>query len=133
MKKDSLIELVNKNKGNLNPDKLLSWINSLPNDKNYNIRIKRINKGDVIFHKALQHPFVILDKTKKDEFIGCLLTSNSECPEILEKAKSRMFPNSYITKNLILLKFTDDIQLRGLYDNPRHLKGVHKKLKSILI
>lgn len=127
MLKDDLKRLVNERKFTL--DELNKWIDHLPN-YTPNRTVDKINKGDVLFHPIFQHPIVVL-KVHKQGVICSVLTTEPKCVEILEPCRSRMFNNSYITTNLIMVKDYHDLKLRGLYDNNRHLTKVYNKLKNI--
>ena len=104
----------------------------MPNDTQNKTKVTKLNRGDVVYIATFNHPAIVLKNC--DGFsIACSITSDSECREILEPCRSRMFPNSYITKNLFTISAPcEQLQLRGLYDNNRHLDKVYEKLKLIL-
>lgn len=87
-------------------------------------------KGDVIFFHQLNHPLILLYR-KKNSWICTLMTSDQKCPEILCKAESRFFPESYITKTLLTIT-----EVRGKYmfpyDNNKHLGVITEALKKTL-
>ena len=75
------------------------------------------------------HPYILLEK-KNGHWLCGLLTTESKCPEILEKTKSRFYPNQYITKTLFTA--TEIVgSWANSYDNPKHLREVRTKLKAI--
>jgi hypothetical protein len=125
---DKAILLEKINKGNYNKEQLVSWVQCLPSS--YLNRKPKFNKvGDIYMHPVFQHPYILLEK--KDGFWICgLITSESKCPEILEKCRSR-FLEGYITKTIFT---SSEIQGSFInnYDNTRHLKKVLVKLREIL-
>ena len=90
----------------------------------------KYKKGDVLMHPVFQHPYILLEN-KKDYWVCCLITSESNCPEILEPCKSRFFDSNFITRTL----FTTVEPIGRFmypYENPRQLNSVLKKIKDIL-
>lgn len=86
-------------------------------------------KGDVLMHPVFQHPYILLEK-KKDFWLCALITSEKNCPEILEPCKSRFFDNNFITR--VLFTTTEPIgRFMYPFENPRQVNSVTKKLKSL--
>lgn len=116
---------------NVPKSKVIGWVKVLPATSSRKPTVYKV--GDVFMHVMFKHPYILLKKTKLGWICG-LITSESGCPEILEACQSRFFPEdvSYFTRALFT---TVEIQGTFLnnYDNNRHLKEVHKKLKEILI
>jgi len=130
MDKTILLEKLKEEKKTkeINIDRIISWVTCLPSST-VNRKPIRYRVGDVFMHPIFQHPYILLEK-KDNVWVCGLLTSESKCPEILEKTKSRFFPNSYITKTLFT---ASEIQgsFLNMYNNAKHLKEVRIKLKSI--
>ena len=126
MDKASLIEKIKK--GNPTKDQILNWVSCLPGSLASRKPVR--NKiGDVHMHPIFQHPYILLEK-KNGIWLCGLLTTESKCPEILEKTKSRFYPNQYITKTLFTA--TEIVgSWANTYDNPKHLREVRTKLKAI--
>ena len=110
-------------------EQLLGWLNALPGNGG-KIKPIKFKKGDVHMHPIFNHPYVLLDK-KDENWICGLLTTESTCPEILCKCKSRFFSESYFTKTLFTTK-TPIGSFMMTYENPKHLKEVLAELKEIL-
>jgi hypothetical protein len=110
-------------------EQLLGWLNALPNGSGKTKPVK-FKKGDVHMHPIFQHPYVLLDK-KDENWICGLLTTESTCPEILSKCKSRFFSESYFTKMIFTTK-TPIGSFMMVYENPKHIKEVLTELKQIL-
>lgn len=128
MKKNELLEKVQNRDYKYNRGQLISWVQELPNS--YILEVNQYKAGDVFMHPIFKHPYILLER--KDDFWICtLLTSNGDFKEVLTQCRSRFFfGESYITKTLFTM--TDPIgKFMGVYDNPRHLKDVTKKLKII--
>lgn len=87
--------------------------------------------GDVMMYAVFKHPYVILNKTKEG-FICGLLTTEENCPEILEQCKSRFFSESFFTKALFTVTEVQGSFL-NVYENNKHLKEVLLKLRKELI
>jgi hypothetical protein len=86
-------------------------------------------KGDVLMHPIFQHPYILLEK-KPEYWICCLITSEANCPEILEVCKSRFFIGNYITRTLFTT--TEPIgRFMYPYEHPRQLNVVINKLKLL--
>ena len=82
-------------------------------------------------HPTFQHPYILL-KYKNGVWICGLITSESKCPEILEKCRSRFFETeSYFTKTLFSASEIIGSWVNN-YDNTRHLKKVYIKLQELL-
>jgi hypothetical protein len=124
--KSQLLEKVSQ--GNYTKSQLITWIKCLPGSTGTR-KPSTNKKGDVYMHPIFKHPYVLLER-KRGYWICVLLTSDSECSEILEASESRFFTDSYFTKCL----FTE-IQPRGTYcnvfDNPKQLNSVLSQLKEI--
>lgn len=108
---------------------------SKPAEKEYHQYDKRKNPtefkvGDVLMHPIFKHPYVLL-KNKGDFWICGLLTTETNCKEILEKCQSRFFPDSHFTRVKLTVKEPYG-SFMNTYDNKKHLKKVTKKLKQIL-
>ena len=86
-------------------------------------------KGDVLMHPVFQHPYILLEK--KDDFWLCaLITSEKNCPEILEPCKSRFFDDGFITR--VMFTTTEPIgRFMYPFENPRQVNSVTKKLKTL--
>jgi len=127
MDKSELISKI-KNK-NYTQDQLLGWIGALPGGTATRKPIK-VKRGDVFMHPVFQHPYIFLEK--KNGFWLCgLITSEPTCTEILEPCKSRFFSTNYITR-VFFTQTTAVGSFINIYDNPKHLKEVTAKLKSII-
>lgn len=120
MDRETLIQRIKEKK--YTHEELLKWIPQLPS------RVKPIyhKVGDVHFHPIFKHPLIILKKVKSGWLCG-LLTTEVDCPEIIEPCQSRFFDNSFFTKVLFITP-----EIKGgyitVYDNPKHLKKVTTKL-----
>jgi hypothetical protein len=122
-------ELIEKLKANDLPskEKLISWVTCLPGST-ASKKPKKSKVGDVYMHPIFQHPYILLEN-RKEYWICGLLTTESKCPEILEPVKSRFF-EGYITKTM----FTASEIVGAFanpYDNPKHIREIREKLKSI--
>lgn len=109
-------------------DQLLGWVNALPKEL-VNRKPNSVKIGDVFMHSAFKHPCVILQK-KKDDWLCGMLTTEETCTEILEPCESRFFQNSFFTKALFTVKEPIGMFV-NVYDNPKQLRKVLLKLKSI--
>lgn len=127
MTKETLLEKLN---GSYNSTQLRSWVSALaPSPPK--IKPIRLKVGDVFHHYIFDHP-VVLVKKSKGKWVAISMTSDPNCPVIIEQAISRFFHNSYFTYTLIIL---DDIKANnfmGVYDNTSHLKKVFNKIKMII-
>ena len=127
MNKEEILQKVRDKK--YTHDQLIGWLNTLPvsAEKRKPIEYK---VGDVLMHTVFKHPYILLKKRKTDWVCG-LLTSEENCPEILEICQSRFFSNNYLTKALFT---TTEIQgsFINTYANSKHLSEVLKRLKEIL-
>ena len=126
MDKQTLIDRVKK--GNFDNQQLLGWLGAMPNTPKKPTVYKI---GDVFLHKIFRHPYVIL-KQRRGTYICGLLTSESDCSEILEICQSRFFENSYFTKTLFTVS-EEQGNFAGVYENNKHLKEVFLKLKQSLL
>jgi hypothetical protein len=155
---ESLIFHINSDKTYVK-ENLLKWSASLPKDeKNFiqakiheniskpellrilnDINVGKISfptkgpivykKGDVLMHPIFQHPYILLEKKNKN-WICCMLTTESECKEILSPCESRFFKNSFFTK--MLLTMSEPIgKYMFPYENPKQLKDITKSLKYL--
>lgn len=88
-------------------------------------------KGDVLMHPVFQHPYILLEK-KSEYWLCALITSEENCPEILEPCKSRFFADGFITRTMFT---TVDPIGRFMYpfENVRQVNSVAKKLKSLFV
>ena len=128
MDKNQLLEKVKS--GNYNKEQLVGWITALPNTS-LKTKPNTYKVGDVFTHVVFKHPYILLERRKEDWVCG-LLTSEENCPEILEKCNSRFFAESYITKALFTVSQVEG-SFMGIYDNNKHLKEILSKLKKNLI
>ena len=128
MDKLQLLEKVKS--GNYNKEQLVGWVTALPNTS-LKTKPNTYKVGDVFTHVVFKHPYILLEQRKEDWVCG-LLTTEGECPEILEKCNSRFFAESYITKALFTVSQIDGSFI-GIYDNNKHLKETFSKLKKNLI
>ena len=125
MNKSELIDKI-KNNTNISKENILNWCSSLPKDTGM-FKPNTLHVGDIFRHNVLgQHPYVLLKK-KKDMWICVLITTETNCSEILEKCKSRFLTDSYFTINLIGIKSPQ--QFLGIYENKQHLASIYKLLK----
>lgn len=127
MLKGELIDKIKSN--NYSHEQLLGWVNALPGSITSS-KPDEWRKGDVLMHKVFKHPYVLIKK-EKDGWVCSLLTSEEDCPEILEACNSRFFSKNFITKALFT---TSEIQgsFLGTYNNNKHLKEVYNKIKELL-
>jgi len=143
-KKDFLIE---KSKlTNFTKEEFVEWINTKEHiiDKQTAIdEIKNVvkpkngiptvyKKGDTLMHPIFRHPYVLLEQKESGEWICGLLTSEEKCGEILEKANSRFFSESYFTKVLFTINNPIGPYMYP-FDNTRQLNKVLKELKNIFV
>jgi hypothetical protein len=134
--KDVLMDKVN-NSINLEKSEVISWFDGIPNLSLEDDTPKKkgipssYKKGDVLMHKIFRHPYVLLEK-KSDYWICCLMTTEESCEEILEKANSRFFPESYFTK--VLFTISEPVgPYMYPFDNNRQLNKVLDDLRSTMI
>jgi hypothetical protein len=91
----------------------------------------KFKKGDTLMHPIFRHPYVLLEK-KGNSWICGLLTSEPNCPEILEKTDSRFFSDEYFTKVMFTTK--DPIgTFMYPFENTKQLKSVLIQLKQIFL
>lgn len=91
----------------------------------------KYKKGDTLMHPIFRHPYVLLEK-KGGSWICGLLTSEPNCPEILEKTDSRFFSDEYFTKVMFTTK--DPIgTFMYPFENPKQLKSILLQLKQIFL
>jgi hypothetical protein len=91
----------------------------------------KYKKGDTLMHPIFRHPYVLLEK-KGSSWICGLLTSEPNCPEILEKTDSRFFSDEYFTKVMFTTK--DPIgTFMYPFENTKQLKSVLIQLKQIFL
>ena len=126
MDKAQLINLIETK--NPTVDKILSWVRTMPGTST--LRNPSVSKpGDIHMHPIFLHPYVLLEK-KEDIWVCGLLTSESNCSEILEPCRSRFFNDRYFTK--VLLTYTEPQgSFINTYENGPHLRSVYKKLKNL--
>jgi hypothetical protein len=82
-------------------------------------------------HPIFSHPYVLL-QFKNGTWICGLLTSESECTEILCKCESRFFDCNYFTKTLFTASSVVGSFI-NTYENAKHLKLVLIDLKKEMI
>lgn len=143
-----------KMKAKLNPAEVEAWVNALsdtplttvapgaqpvaqpteelvvtgPKKKKVPSKYK---KGDTLMHPIFRHPYVLLEK-KGGSWICGLLTSEPNCPEILEKTDSRFFSDEYFTKVMFTTK--DPIgTFMYPFENTKQLKSILLQLKQIFL
>jgi hypothetical protein len=128
--KEDFLEWVNKNE-------YFSDIEIATNEAKNVLKSKKgiptvYKKGDTLMHPVFRHPYVLLEQKISGDWICGLLTTEEKCPEILEKANSRFFSDSYFTKVIFTV-----VKPIGTYmypfDNNRQLNKVLKELKSIFV
>lgn len=130
MDKAKLYELVKKLdiKTNADKQKILGWVNGLKGT----VATRKPTKfkvGDVLMHPHFSHPYVLLEYKNGQWFCG-LLTSEEECPEILEECNSRFFTDNYFTK--VIFTCQEPIgTFANVYDNSSQLKRVLKSLREL--
>lgn len=133
MDKKKLIEKIKNgeiSKETFDQSKLINWINALPGTSTAKNKPSYNKCGDVYMHPIFQHPYILL-KSINNEWLCTLLTSDSECMEILEKCESRFFNNNYITKVLFTVNSPVG-SFCNVYENKKQLKKILKKLSKIL-
>lgn len=107
-------------------EKLISWLETLP--KGGAVVPSEYKVGDVYMHPIFKHPAVLLEK-REDEWVCGLLTTEEDCPVILEECQSRFF-NGYFTKVMFTTSSIDGYFI-SVYNNPKHLREVLIKLKEL--
>ena len=130
MDKAQLLELINKLDKNKNADKskVLGWVNALKGTVATR-RPTRFKVGDVFMHPHFSHPYVLL-RFKDNQWFCGLITSEKECPEILEECNSRFFTDNYFTK--VIFTCQEPIgTFANVYDNSSQLKRVLKSLREL--
>lgn len=127
MQKEDIIARVKG--GDYTKEKLISWLEVLPKAT---LKPSRFNVGDVFMHPVFRHPYILLKKIDNESYVCGLLTSEKTCSNILEAARSR-YSYGYFTKTLFVENSTRGHSYIGVYGNPKHLKKVLEKLKSIMI
>lgn len=128
MDKVQLLEKLKSSKDLPSREQLIGWVTSLPGT----VATRKPTKskvGDVYMHPIFQHPYVLLEKRETHWLCG-LLTTESKCPEILEPTKSRFFDGQYFTKTLFTASEIVG-SWANTYENPKHIKEIREKLKSI--
>ena len=125
-------ELLKKLDGAYNSVQLRGWVGALPSESDY-MKPKpiKLKVGDVFMHVVFKHPIVLVKKTK-GKWVCLLLTTDSNCPVIVEQCISRFFHNSYLTSNVIIMNELMTKYYMGVYDNTPHLKKVFNKIKMII-
>lgn len=124
----SKINSTNVNSNDINKSNVIGWINTMPSANK--IKPTEFKVGDVFIHPIFKHPCVLLEN-KKEFWLCSLLTTESECNEILEICKSRFFSASYFTNVLFTIKDPNDMTFIGVYENNTHIKHILSKLKLI--
>lgn len=130
MTRELLIDKINDTH-NFDKKKIINWVKAMPSSYSSRTQPISFRVGDVLYHPIFQHPYVLLEYCI-DHWKCGLLTSNSECDDILCDTESRFFSDSYFTNVLFTVGRDIDHQFRGVYENKRHLKKVLKNLKEIL-
>ena len=127
MDKDILLQKLKEKK--YTHEQLIGWVNAMSTSTEKR-KPTEYKVGDVLMHGVFKHPYILLKKRKTDWICG-LLTSEENCPEILEVCQSRFFSEKYITNALFT---TNAVQgsFINVYGNDRHLREVLVKLKNIL-
>ena len=116
-------------KDNFDKSKLLAWVQCLEGSANANKKPSSYKKGDVFMHPIFTHPYVLLEK--KSEYWVCgLLTTEVNCPEILDKCESRFFEDSHFTR-IIFTYVEPQGRFIAVYENTKQLTAMTKKLKEI--
>ena len=126
MDKATLIEKIKLK--NYSHDQLLGWVNTLPGS-NITRKPSEPKVGDVYMHPVFLHPYILLQK-QEDQWLCSLITSEENCPVILEECQSRFFSNSYFTK-VLFFNPEDKGAFINVYENDEHVRIVTKKLKTI--
>lgn len=130
MNKAELIDKVNGiTKDNFDKGKLLAWVQCLEGSANANKKPSSYKKGDVFMHPIFTHPYVLLEK-KPDYWVCGLLTTEVNCPEILDKCESRFFEDSHFTR-IIFTYVEPQGRFIAVYENTKQLTAMTKKLKEI--
>lgn len=128
MDKDILLKKIKENK--FSHEQLLNWVKALP-ASSISRKPSSYKVGDVFMHSVFKHPYVILSSSKSGYICG-LLTTEENCPEILEACKSRFFSESYFTQALFTVTEIHGSFL-NVYENKKQLREVLEKLKHIFI
>lgn len=126
MDKATLIEKIKLK--NYSHDQLLGWVNALPGSSTTR-KPSEPKVGDVYMHPIFLHPYILLQK-QEDQWLCSLITSEENCPVILEECQSRFFSNSYFTK-VLFFNPEDKGTFINVYENDEHVRIVTKKLKTI--
>lgn len=127
MRKEDIIARVKG--GDYTKEKLISWLEALPRTA---LKPSRFVVGDVFMHPIFRHPYILLKKIDSESYVCGLLTSEKTCANILEASRSR-YSYGYFTKTLFIENSTREHLYMGMYGNPKHLKKVFEKLKSIML
>lgn len=129
MTKELLIDKLEN--GKYTQEKILSWVKHLP-PTTLKAEPIRPMVGDVYYHPIFGHPFVLLEY-RIDDWVCGLLTTESECENILCPTESRIFSQQFFTSVVFTIPCTNfDYKFRGIYENKRHLKKVLKSLKQLI-
>jgi len=121
MDKKTLIDKISNDE--YTKEKLISWVGSLQIGTR---KPDHFKKGDVFMHPIFRHPYILLRKYN-NEWLCTLITSDTECSEILEPCESRFYSNNFITK--ILFTVAEPIgTFHNVYDNKSQVKSILKKL-----
>jgi hypothetical protein len=126
MDKSTLIEKIKLK--NYSHDQLLGWVNALPGS-NITRKPSESKVGDVYMHPIFLHPYILLEQ-QEEHWLCSLITSDENCPEILEACKSRFFNNNYFTK-VLFAQTENKGSFVNVYENDEHVRKVTKKLKNL--
>lgn len=86
--------------------------------------------GDVFRNGLSSHPCLVLAKTGFG-YMCCVLTSNKEYPNNIEKCKSRFFNGSYITNSIVHCTEEEILaNFMGVLENASQLNRIKKKIKE---
>jgi len=129
MNKGQVLEKIKSmDKNNLDKQKILALITTMEGS----VASKKPNtfkKGDVLMHPVFRHPYVLLEY-KDNQWICALLTTESECAEILEPCKSRFFPDSFFTKVMFTVQEPIGV-FANVFENTRQINSILTQLKTI--
>lgn len=126
--KEFLIEKLEKNPS---IDQIKKWVNSMTNTTQWKVIPNKNKVGDVFMHPIFQHPCVLMEK-KENGWLCGLLTSEPTCSEILCKADSRFYYDSFFTEVLFMMNEING-RFHGIYDNDKHIKQILHTLKKTMV
>lgn len=111
-----------------------AWIQTMPNETPktpQRLKPSTHKVGDIFMHYPLNHPMVILKKRRNGWFC-VLLTSDKDCPELIEPHKSRFQRGEGGFTSTIVLVSELPNSFVGVYDNNKHLREVYNKLQEMM-